>query len=320
VRSLRRVFETGRTRGLEWRRAQLAGIARLLTERESAIFAALRADLGKPVVEAYIGEIAATSRDLAVVRKNLARWMRPERVPTPLTVRPGKARVLKEPLGVVLIIAPWNYPLQLSVGPLIGAIAAGNCAIVKPSEVSPATSALLARLLPEYVDSTAVKVIEGGVPLTTALLEEPFDHVFFTGSAGVGRLVMGAAARHLTSVTLELGGKSPCIVDQHVELGVAAKRIAWGKFFNAGQTCIAPDYVLVHEAVEEALLGRLKDTIRGFYGDEPRLSPDYGRIVNARHVTRLAARRSTTFACKPRLPTCRSGASGPAEWARTTGA
>ena len=284
VRGLRDVFETGRTRSLEWRRAQLAGIARLLTERESAILGALRADLGKPVVEAYIGEIAATSRDLAAVRNNLARWMRPERVRMPLTMRPGKGQILKEPLGVVLIIAPWNYPIQLSLGPLIGALAAGNCAIVKPSEVSPATSALLARLLPDYVDSTAVKVIEGGVSLTSAVLEEAFDHIFFTGSAAVGRLVMGAAARHLTPVTLELGGKSPCIVDQHVDLDVAVKRIAWGKFFNAGQTCIAPDYVLVHRTVEAEFLDRLKATIQGFYGDDPRLSADYGRIVNARHV------------------------------------
>jgi aldehyde dehydrogenase (NAD+) len=190
-------------------------------------------------------------------------------------------------LGVVLIISPWNYPLQLLLVPLVGAIAAGNCAVLKPSEITPAMSDLFARRLPNYVDRESIQVVEGGVAETTALLAERFDHIFYTGNGTVGRIVMEAAAKHLTPVTLELGGKSPCIVDQHTDLDVAAKRIIWGKFFNAGQTCVAPDYVLVQQAIEDALLARMKQTLVEFFGDDPSKSPDYGRIVNERHHQRL---------------------------------
>ena len=225
--------------------------------------------------------------ELALTRKKLRSWTKPQRVPTSLVAQPGKSRIYHEPLGVVLIIGPWNYPLQLVLAPLVGAIAAGNCAIVKPSEVVPTISALLAARLPEYVDPECVQVIEGGVDETTELLAQQFDHIFYTGNGTVGRIVMEAAAKHLTPVTLELGGKSPCLVDQQTDLDVAARRIVWGKFYNAGQTCVAPDYVLVHQAVEEGLLSRLKETIHDFFGDDPRKSPDYGRIVNARHHRRL---------------------------------
>jgi aldehyde dehydrogenase (NAD+) len=287
VARLRAAFDAGRTRPLAFRQQQLAGLARFLRERERDIQEALHQDLGRPPLEAFTGDIAHPANELAFVRKHLARWVRPERVRTPLAMQPGKSYIYREPLGVVLIIAPWNYPVQLVLVPLIGALAAGNCVVLKPSEIAPATSALLARWLPQYLDGDCMRVVEGGVPETTALLAERFDHIFYTGSGTVGRIVMEAAAKHLTPVTLELGGKSPCIVDQSTDLDVTARRIVWGKFYNAGQTCIAPDYLLAHEAVEDALLCRLKQTVRDFYGDDPRASPDYGRVVNVRHHRRL---------------------------------
>jgi aldehyde dehydrogenase (NAD+) len=287
VAQLRESFQTGRTRELAYRDRQLAGIARFLEERGPAIEKALQDDLGRPGLEALTTDILVSAGEVALVRKKLRSWTRPQRVTTPLVFQPGKSYVYREPLGLVLIIAPWNYPIQLSLVPLIGALAAGNVAILKPSELAPATSALLAKGLPEYVDRDCLAVIEGGVPETTALLAERFDHVFFTGSGQVGRIVMEAAARHLTPVTLELGGKSPCLVDHTIKPAVAARRILWGKFANAGQTCIAPDYVLVHEAMEEPLLAAMKQTLHDFYGADPRRSPDYGRIVSVAHHRRL---------------------------------
>jgi aldehyde dehydrogenase (NAD+) len=287
VTQLRNSFDSGRTRPLAYRQQQLAGLARFLQEHERDIEEALHHDLGKPALEAFTAEIAFTAREIAMARKKLSTWARPQRVRTPLFAQPGKCLIYPEPLGVVLIIAPWNYPLQLSIGPLLGALAAGNCAVLKPSEVAPATSALLATWLPQYVDGECLQIVEGGGAETTALLAERFDHIFYTGNGTVGRIVMAAAAKHLTPVTLELGGKSPCIVDPSADLDGAARRILWGKFYNAGQTCVAPDYVLVHEAVEEALLARLKQTLRDFYGEDPRQSPDFGRIVNAHHLARL---------------------------------
>lgn len=287
VARLRDTFDSGRTRSYEWRAAQLEALGRLVSENERAILDALHADVGKPGLEAFTAEVGYTLGEIAHARKSLRRWMKPERVATPLVTQPGSSRIHREPLGVVLIIGPWNYPFQLVGGPLVGALAAGNCVVVKPSEVAPATSALVARLVAQYLDPDGVAVVEGGVPETTALLEERFDHIFYTGNGTVARVVMAAAAKHLTPVTLELGGKSPCIIDRDVDLEVAAKRIAWGKFFNAGQTCVAPDYLLVHEEVHDALLERLVSTVREFYGDDPKASPDFGRIVNARHHQRL---------------------------------
>jgi aldehyde dehydrogenase (NAD+) len=287
VARLRASFDSGRTRPLEYRQEQLAGLARFLKERESEIESAIHQDLGRPSIEIYASETALVASELALTRKKLRSWAKPQRVPTSLVGQPGTSRIYHDPLGVVLIIGPWNYPLQLVLAPLVGAIAAGNCAIVKPSEVVPTISTLLATRLPEYVDSECVQVIQGGVDETTELLSQRFDHIFYTGNGTVGRIVMEAAAKHLTPVTLELGGKSPCIVDQQTDLDVAARRIVWGKFYNAGQTCVAPDYVLVHQAVEEGLVSRLKETIHSFFGDDPRISPDFGRIVNARHHRRL---------------------------------
>lgn len=288
VARLRANFNSGRTRPLAYRQQQLAGLTQFLKEQASAIETALRDDLGKPAIEAFASEIAYTAREVALARKKLSAWSKPERVAAPLFAWPGKCRIQREPLGVALIIGPWNYPVQLMLVPLIGALAAGNCAILKPSEIAPATSALLTTMLPKYLDSECVQVVEGGAELATGLLAERFDAIFYTGNAAVARIVMAAAAKHLTPVTLELGGKSPCIVDRSANLDLAARRIVWGKFYNAGQTCIAPDYVLAHSEIEEALCARMKQTLLDFYGPDPRSSPDFGRIVNARHHQRLS--------------------------------
>jgi aldehyde dehydrogenase (NAD+) len=287
VGALRGHFETGITKSLSWRLSQLDALEHLLMEREQDILDALHADLGKPATEAFGSEIGLPRSELRLARKKLRSWMKPERVRTSLLAMPGRSYIYKEPLGVVLIIAPWSYPFQLVVLPLIGAIAAGNCAVLKPSEVAPNVSALLAKWVPKYLDPEAIQVVEGGVPETTALLRENWDHIFYTGNGTVGRIVMAAAAKNLTPVTLELGGKSPCIVDESVDLDLAAKRIVYGKFFNAGQTSVAPDYVLVHDHVHDALVNRMVSTIREFYGDDPKQSPDFARIVNERHHARL---------------------------------
>ncbi len=289
VKRLRAGFESGRTRPLEWRKEQLRRIRALLIERDAELSAALAADLGKASVESYLTEIAFTRLEVDDTLAHLDRWVKPAKVAVPLTQRPGRARVIPEPLGVVLIIGPWNYPLQLVLAPLVAAIAAGNAAVLKPSELAPASSAILARLVREYLDPDCVAVVEGGVPETTALLAEHWDHIFYTGNGTVGRVVMEAAAKHLTPVTLELGGKSPAIVDRHANIRVAARRIAWGKFVNCGQTCVAPDYVLVDRDVEMPFLDALTSCVRDFYGRDPRASRDYARIVNDRHFARLTA-------------------------------
>jgi aldehyde dehydrogenase (NAD+) len=284
---LRAAFNHGRTRPLEWRFQQLDALSRFITEQENRIIDALRSDLGKPALEAYVAEIAYCQSEIRLMRKHLKAWTAPEKVPTPLIWQPGRSRICREPLGVVLIIAPWNYPFQLLIAPLTGAIAAGNCVLAKPSEIAPATSRLLAEELPRYLDPDTVHVVEGGVDETTALLNNRFDHIFYTGNGEVGRVILQAAAKHLTPVTLELGGKCPCIVDQDADLDVAARRILWGKFYNAGQTCVAPDYVLAHEAIESRLIEKMRTVLISFYGDDPQKSSDFGRIVNARHHRRL---------------------------------
>jgi aldehyde dehydrogenase (NAD+) len=289
VARARAAFESGRTRPLEWRRAQLERLEALLSENADELVAALQADLGKPTFEAWTADVGAAKLEAVLARKNLQRWTRPERVRTSAGVWPARSRLVREPLGVVLVIAPWNYPVQLLFSPVAGAFAAGNAVVMKPSEVTPHTSAALAKLVPRYLDPEAVALVEGGVEETTALLAERFDHVFYTGNGRVAQVVMAAAAAHLTPVTLELGGKSPCIVADDADLALAARRIAWGKWLNAGQTCIAPDYVLVPPSREQELVDRIAAAVRGFYGDDPKRSPDYGRIVSARHHARLAA-------------------------------
>ncbi|MGI9591334.1 MAG: aldehyde dehydrogenase family protein [Myxococcota bacterium] len=286
VAGLRDAFDRGLTRPLDWREAQLRGLERLIAERGDELLAALQADLAKPAVEAWAADIGVVRMEAAQARKKLQRWTRPEKVG--LLPIPGRMRIIREPLGVVLIIAPWNYPVQLLLTPLIGAIAAGNAAMLKPSEVTAHTSDVLAKRVPEYLDPEAICLIEGGVEETSALLAERWDHIFYTGNGSVARIVMEAAAKHLTPVTMELGGKSPCIVDGDVDVEIAARRIAWGKWLNAGQTCVAPDYVLVKREREDELVEALARCVKEFYGDDPQQTEDYARIVNERHRQRVA--------------------------------
>ncbi len=284
---LRQTFDSGKTRPIEWRLQQLAEIDRMLRDHETDFAEALKADLGKCRFEADLTETSFVQAEARYARKHLADWIRPQRVRTPLMAQPGKSYIQPEPKGVVLIIAPWNYPMSMVMAPLVGAVAAGNCAIMKPSEITSNTSAALARILPRYLDNEAFAVVEGGIPETTELLEQPFDHILYTGNERVARVVMAAAAKHLTPVTLELGGKSPCLIDKSADIEVAASRIAWGKFINAGQTCVAPDHVLVHREVATKFIETLSAKIREFYGEDPAQSPDYCRIASERHAERF---------------------------------
>jgi aldehyde dehydrogenase (NAD+) len=284
---LKATFETERTMSLAWRATQLSALERMMTECEQEMMDALKSDLGKHPQEAWATEISYVAADAAYCRKHLKRWARTRRVSTPMVGQPGKSWLQPEPLGVVLIIGAWNYPLQLTLAGLAAAISAGNCAVVKPSELAPATSDVIARRVPEYLDSDCVKIVEGAVPETTALLELPWDHILYTGGGNVGRIVMAAAAKHLTPVTLELGGKSPCVVMPDADLLTTARRIAWGKFTNAGQTCIAPDYILVDAETEKKLVPLLQQVVTEMFGENPEVSESYGRIVNDRHFGRL---------------------------------
>ncbi|KUH85591.1 MULTISPECIES: aldehyde dehydrogenase family protein [unclassified Mycobacterium] len=291
LNELRGVFSSGRTRGLSWRLEQLRGIERLCDERESEIAAALADDLGRGPVEAWLGDVASTKAEAVYARKHLKRWMRRRRVSLPLNQLPGRGWVQYDPLGVVLVIGPWNYPLYLSLAPLVAAVAAGNCAVVKPSELAPATSALLARLIPEYLDPAAVRVVEGDAAVTQALLAQGFDHALFTGGTEVGKKIMAAAAPTLTPVTLELGGKSPVIVAADADIDVAARRIAWVKLLNSGQTCIAPDYVLAEKSIADDLVNKIVANVREFRSAEGDPSM---QIVNARQFDRLVSLISAT--------------------------
>ncbi|GAA4737015.1 aldehyde dehydrogenase family protein [Actinomycetospora chibensis] len=284
VGRLRATFASGRTRDVAWRRVQLAGIERLVTEREPEIARAMAADLGRSAHDTWLGEITSTRGEAAYARKHLRRWTRRRRVGLPPAVLPGSAHYRYEPLGTVLVIGPWNYPVYLTLGPLIGALAAGDTAVVKPSEHAPAVSALLADLIPRYVDTEAVAVLEGEADTTQELLAQGLDLAFFTGGPEIGRKVMEGAARHLTPVVLELGGKCPAIVTADADLDVAARRIAWTKLMNSGQTCIAPDHVLVEASVREALVERITAALAQFRTGEPAGL----RIVNERQFDRLA--------------------------------
>ncbi|MEV5161016.1 aldehyde dehydrogenase family protein [Streptomyces sp. NPDC053728] len=287
VARLRAAFRTGRTRDLAWRTDRLTRLRALLTERGDELAEALTADLGKSRKEAYRTEIDFTVREIDHTLEHLADWLRPEPAPVPAALAQATASTVQDPLGVVLVIAPWNYPVQLLLAPVAGALAAGNTVVAKPSELAPATSSALARLLPEYLDGDTVTVVEGGVPETTALLAERFDHIFYTGNGTVGRIVMTAAARHLTPVTLELGGKSPVFVDRDTDLRTVAARLAAGKFLNAGQTCVAPDYVLTDPETAPALADALAAAVESLFGPDASAHPEYGRIVNERHFDRL---------------------------------
>ncbi|MBF2090392.1 MAG: aldehyde dehydrogenase [Synechococcales cyanobacterium K44_A2020_017] len=283
----REFFQTGQTKDIGFRLRQLKALRQAVLDHQSLIVQALAADLRKPEFEAYATEVGVVGEiDHAI--KHLKTWVKPTRVSVPLTLFPSSAQIIPEPLGVVLIISPWNYPFQLMISPLVGAIAAGNCAILKPSEVAPQTSQAIADLMQKTFDPSYITVVEGGVDTSQVLLQERYDHIFFTGGTEVGRIVMAAAAPHLTPVTLELGGKSPCIVDTDIHLDHAARRIVWGKFLNAGQTCIAPDYLFVNRKVKAALMKALVETVQAFYGSDPAVSPDYARLISDRHFERVS--------------------------------
>ena len=285
----RQHFQTGTTRPVAFRLEQLRRLQAAIESRESTLLSALHADLHKSLHEAYVSEIGIVLSDIRHALKHLPAWMKPQRRPLPLLAWPGKAYVASEPFGVALIIGPWNYPLLLLFSPLVGAIAAGNCAVLKPSEFAPQTAAVIAKLIADTFPVESIAVVEGDRDTGESLLREKFDTIFFTGSTNVGRAVLTAAAKHLTPVTLELGGKCPAIVCADASLAVTARRIAWGKFMNAGQTCVAPDFVLVDRRIRQPLVDALKRAVREFYGDNPQQSSDYGRIVNRTHFDRLSA-------------------------------
>lgn len=283
----REFFLAGHTRSRVFREGALKLLYATIKRRETEVLEALRADLGKSETEAFSNEVGIVYLELRHAWRNLGRWMRSERVAVDAHLLPGSGRIEREPYGSSLVIAPWNYPFQLLLSPLVGAIAAGNTATLKPSELAPRTAAVCASIIEDCFERDFVAVVDGGVGETTALLALDWDHVFFTGSVPVGRIVMKAAAEHLAPVTLELGGKSPAFVARTADLRLAARRIAWGKYNNAGQTCVAPDYVLVDAAVREEFVAELSAAVEEFYGGAPRESGEYGRIVNDRHFERL---------------------------------
>ena len=282
-------FNTQQTKDISFRKEQLKKLSNAIKSYESDILEALYTDLGKNKVEAYATEIGITLKSIKNARKELKNWTKTKNVDTPLYLFPTKSYIKKEPYGTVLIIAPFNYPFQLVFEPLIGAIAAGNTAIIKPSELTPNVARVIKRLINETFDANYIEVIEGGIEETQTLIHLPFDYVFFTGSENVGKIVYQAASENLVPVTLEMGGKSPVIVDETANIKVASERICFGKFTNAGQTCVAPDYILVHESVKDDLITALSKTLREFYGQNIQQSPDYGRIVNLKHYHRLTS-------------------------------
>lgn len=289
LEQLRKTVDGGVVRSLSWRQDQLDGLLRFVADHEEAMLAALKADLGRCAAEARLADISMVRSEIRLMRRNLRRWLKPRYVRTPIAAQPGRSWVQQEPFGLALILGTWNYPFQQILIPLAAALAAGNAAVVKLSEIAPHSASLMARELERYVDSTAVIVITGGPETGSRLLEYRFDKIFYTGSSRVGRLVMTAAAANLTPVTLELGGKNPAIVAADGPIEVTARRIAWGRFMNAGQICVAPDYVLVPESLRVPLIEALQRAITRFYGPDPQSSTSYGRIVNQQHFARLLA-------------------------------
>lgn len=268
-------------------REKLQKLKKVILENEAKISEALKQDLGKSSFETYATETGFILDEIGYVLKNLDQWMKPRKVKTPLTLFPGKSLILPEPYGVVLIISPWNYPFQLCLSPLIGAVAARNRVVLKPSEFSPATSQIITEIISAVFSEDEVVVVNGGKEETEILLKQQFDYIFFTGSTNVGKIVMKAAAEHLTPLTLELGGKSPLLIEESADLDLVAKRCVWGKFLNAGQTCVAPDYVLVPERLQDTLIEKLKNTLETFYGKNIQKSPDFPRIISTQHLDRL---------------------------------
>lgn len=282
-------FYSEETKSISFRKKMLKTLRKLILDNEKEILAAVYADLKKPDFENQLTETQFTLWEIDYVLKHLRTWTKSQYVETPLFHKPGYSFIKPEPLGVSLIISPWNYPFQLLIAPLVANIAAGNCTFLKPSEISPNTSAVLAKLIPQYFNPEYITIIEGGVSETSELLKLKFDHIFYTGSSQVGKIVMTAAAQNLCPVTLELGGKSPCVIDKNVPLKQTARKVAWGKFLNAGQTCIAPDYILVHESIKKSFVEVLQTTITEFYGENPQNSSHYARIINQKHWQRLTS-------------------------------
>ncbi|MGH0596472.1 MULTISPECIES: aldehyde dehydrogenase [Bacillus cereus group] len=287
VNKQKEYFYKGHTRSVETRKNNLQKLYEGIQRFEGEIFQALKLDLNKSVHESFTTEIGYVLKEISFQMKHISSWSKPKRVRTALTHFGSKGKVVPEPYGVTLIIAPWNYPFQLAIAPLVGALAAGNTVVLKPSELTPNVSKVLTRMLGELFPEELVSVVEGGAQESTALLKEPFDYIFFTGSVGVGKVVMEAAAKKLTPLTLELGGKSPCIVHKDAKLDVTARRIVWGKFLNAGQTCVAPDYMYVHSSVKEQLIEALRHEIAEQYGKDALQNDNYVRIVSERHFERL---------------------------------
>jgi acyl-CoA reductase-like NAD-dependent aldehyde dehydrogenase len=284
----RAYFDSGATREIAVRKRHLQNLYDAIKSRKNEILQALYDDFRKPAFEGYVTEVGFVLEEISHTIKHLSSWARPKRVSVPLVVQPASAHVHSVPFGVTLVISPWNYPFQLLFAPIVGAIAAGNTVVMKPSELAPATSHIAKSIIEQVFPSEFVAVVEGGVATNQNLLNLKWDYIFFTGGTEVGRIVAIAAAKHLTPTTLELGGKSPCIVDKTANLDVAVRRVVWGKFVNAGQTCVAPDYLLLDTAVEQEFLAKVKTTIQQFYGANPKQSPDFARIINDRHFTRLA--------------------------------
>ncbi|XP_012679555.2 aldehyde dehydrogenase family 3 member A2-like [Clupea harengus] len=289
VEQARKAFQTGRSKELAYRINQLKNLRRLLSEKQADIVDALKNDLYKSENGTQLYEMIGLEGEINLAVDRLAEWAAPRPVEKNLLTIADEVFIQPEPLGVVLIIGAWNYPWAVTLQPLIGAIAAGNAAVVKPSEVSAHTAKVMEELLPLYLDKEMYPVVTGGVPETQELLLQRFDHVFYTGNSTVGKLVMEAAARHLTPVTLELGGKSPCYIDKDCDLSIACRRITWGKYVNCGQTCIAPDYILCEPSIQDRVIDEITKCIKEFYTDDPKTCTDYGRIINQRHFKRLMA-------------------------------
>ncbi|XP_051924222.1 aldehyde dehydrogenase family 3 member A2-like [Hippocampus zosterae] len=287
IQCAREAFGSGRTRPLEFRLHQLQALQKMMSEREVEIITALKQDINRSQYDTSLLELIGINNEINLALGKLREWAAPRLVEKNLLTMSDEAYIQPEPLGVVLIIGAWNYPWAVTLVPLVGAIAAGNGAVVKPSEISGYSSLLLATLLPLYLDKDLYPVVTGGVPETQELLKQRFDHIFYTGSSAVGKLVMEAAARHITPVTLELGGKSPCYIDKNCDIRVACRRITWGKFVNCGQTCIAPDYILCEPCVQGHVVECIRQTLLEFYGPDPKSSPDYGRIINQTHFNRV---------------------------------
>ncbi|MFN8207458.1 MAG: aldehyde dehydrogenase [Bacteroidales bacterium] len=284
----RKFFATLLTRDTRFRKASLISLRDEIRAKEKEICQALEIDLGKSQFEGYATEVGLVLKEISLQIKNLHRWAGPRRVRTPLSHFFSFSYIQPEPYGVVLIIAPWNYPFMLTFTPLAGAVAAGNCVVIKPSQHAPATGKIMEEIIRNVFQEEHVSLFQGGREMNEVLLREPFDYIFFTGSVPVGKLVMEAASKNLTPVSLELGGKSPCIIDADADLVTAARRVVWGKFTNAGQTCVAPDYLFVHRSIKSLFLALLEKTTREFYGPEPMNCPDYPRIINPENVDRLA--------------------------------